>query len=73
MGVICKDIRIDEIGPSITLLGSDKHVRDVFVLTEKWDVEEDLQGLGISGEDDELGLTSVEGLGGLIGALSHLK
>jgi hypothetical protein len=55
------------------LLRSDKDVGDVFVLAEKRDVEEDLQGLGISSENNELGLTSVEGLGGLVGALSHLR
>lgn len=33
------------------------------VFAEEWEVEEDLDGLGVGGEDDELGDAPVEGLG----------
>jgi len=35
-------------------------------------VEEDLEGLGVRREDDELGDAAVEGLGGLVRALLEL-
>lgn len=41
-------------------------------LAEKWQVKKNCQRRGISGEDDELGDTTVEGLGGLVGALLEL-
>jgi len=47
-------------------------VGDVLVLTEKWEVEENLEGLGVGGEDDELGGPTVEGLGGFVGSLLEL-
>lgn len=42
----------------------DKDVGDVLVLTEKGKVEDDFDGLRISGHDDELSNTTVKGLGG---------
>ena len=35
-------------------------------------MEEDLQWLGVGGQDDELTLTTVQGLGGLVCPLPHL-
>jgi len=35
-------------------------------------MEDDLKGLGVSGEDDEVGEASVKGLGGLVGSLLQL-
>lgn len=35
-------------------------------------MEENLEGLGVGGHDDELGDTTVEGLGGLVGSLLEL-
>ena len=35
-------------------------------------MEDDLEGLGVGGEDDEVGQATVEGLGGLVGALLQL-
>ncbi len=35
-------------------------------------MENDFEGFGVSGEDDEIGHTAVECLGGLVGALLQL-
>lgn len=35
-------------------------------------MEDDLEGLGVSSKDDQVGHASVEGLGGLVGALLQL-
>jgi hypothetical protein len=43
-------------------LGGDKDVRDVLVLAEEGEVEEDLDGFRVGGHDDELADTAVEGL-----------
>jgi hypothetical protein len=45
----------------------------VLVLTEKRQVQENGQRLGIGSEDDQLRNTSVEGLGGLVGSLLQLS
>jgi hypothetical protein len=50
----------------------DAIVLTVLVLAEKRQVEENSQRLGIGGEDDNLRDTSVQGLGGLVGALLQL-
>ena len=42
------------------------------VFAEKWKVEENFQWLSIGGHDDEVGDTSVQSLGGLVGALLQL-
>lgn len=47
-------------------------VCDVLVLAEKRDVEENGKRSGVGGEDDDFGDTTVEGLGGLVGALLQL-
>lgn len=51
-------------GAAEGLLGADKHVRHVLVLTEEREVEDDLQWLSISGHHDELGNASVQGFSG---------
>lgn len=48
------------------------YVGSVLVLAEKRQVEKDGQRSGIGGEDDNLRDTSVESLGGLVGALLQL-
>ena len=35
-------------------------------------MEDDLEGLSVGSEDDEVGHTAVEGLGGLVGTLLQL-
>ena len=45
------------------------NVRDVFVLAQEWQVKDDLKRLGVGGKHDEIRNTSVESLGGLVGAL----
>lgn len=54
------------------LLGRYEHVRHVLVLGEEGQVEENLERLGVSREDDKLGDAAVEGLGGLVRALLQL-
>ena len=48
------------------------HVSDVLVLAEQGNVQQNGQRSGISSEDDNLGDTTVEGLGGLVGTLLQL-
>ena len=66
------DRSADPAGPPQRLLGPDEHVGDVLVLAQQRDVEQDLQGLRVCRHHDELRLSSVESLGGLIGALPQL-
>ena len=54
-------------------LGRHEHIWHVLVLTQQRQVQQDLDGLGVSGHDDELGDTSVQGLGGLISTLLQLS
>jgi hypothetical protein len=42
------------------------------VFAEEGEMEDDLEGLSIGGEEDEVGNTSVEGLGCLVGTLLQL-
>lgn len=51
------------VGVQLTLAG-DVDVRSVLVLAEQRKMEQDSQGGGISREDDKLGGTTVESLGG---------
>lgn len=62
----------DTAGTAKSDLGGDKDVRDILVFAEEGEVEEDLKRLGVSGHDDELADATVEGLGGLVGALAEL-
>ena len=62
----------DTTGSPERLLGPDEHVGDVLVLAQQRDVEQDLQGFRVCRHHDELRLSSVESLGGLIGALPQL-
>ena len=48
------------------------YVGSVLVLAKKRQVEKDGQRRGVGGQDDNLGDTSVEGLGGLVGTLLQL-
>jgi len=59
------DSASDATGTAKSHLGGDVDVRNVLVLAEEGQVEEDGQGAGVGSEDDDLGDTAVEGLGGL--------
>lgn len=59
-------------GTTKSSLAGNKDVRNVLVLAEQGKVEDDLDGLNVSGHDDELADTTVEGLGGLVGTLLEL-
>jgi hypothetical protein len=62
----------DTAGAAESHLGGNVDVGNVLVLAEEGQVEEDGQGAGVGGQDDDLGDTAVEGLGGLVGALLQL-
>jgi hypothetical protein len=62
----------DTAGAAESHLRGDVDVGNVLVLAEKGKVEQDGEGAGVSGEDDDLADTAVEGLGGLVGALLEL-
>lgn len=51
-------------GAAQSLFGTDKHIRDVFVLAEQRKVEDDLQWFSISSHHDEFCYSSVQCLGG---------
>lgn len=59
------DSASDATGTAKSHLGGNVDVRNVLVLAEEGQVEEDGQGTGVGSEDDDLGDTAVEGLGGL--------
>ena len=42
------------------------------VFTKEWEMEDDLKWLSVGGKDNQIGETSVKGLGGLIGTLLQL-
>lgn len=62
----------DTTGPAEGGLAGNEDVRDVLVLAKKGQVENDLDGLDVSGHDDELADTTVQGLGSLVGTLLEL-
>lgn len=53
-------------------LRGDIDVRNVLVLAEEGQVQQDGEGRGVGGEDDDLRDTTVESLGGLVGTLLQL-
>lgn len=62
----------DSASSAESLLGSDENVRDILVLAEKWQMEQNLERLGVGGHDNELGDASVQRLGGFVGTFSEL-
>ena len=62
----------DTAGAAKSGLGWHVDVWHVLVLAQEWEVQENGQWSGVGGEDDDLGDTAVEGLGGLVGALLQL-
>lgn len=58
--------------PPKSSLAGDKHIRDILILTEQRQVQDDLEGLGVGGHHDELGDAAIQGLGGLVGTLAEL-
>ena len=48
---------------------SDVNIWDVLILAEKWQVEDDLEWLGVSSEDNEISASSVQGFGSLVSSL----
>ena len=63
------DVAGDAAGTAQIRLLADVDIRNVFVLTKKRQVQNDLQRLGVSGEDNQVGDAAVQALGGLVGAL----
>lgn len=53
-------------------LARHKHIRNILILTQQGQVKDDLKGLSISSHHDELGDTTVEGLGGFVGTFAEL-
>lgn len=51
---------------------ADVHVWDVLVLAEEWQVQNDFEWLGIGGQNDQIGNTSVQAFCGLVGTLLQL-
>ncbi len=64
---------VDSAGAPEGGAGGDEHVRDVLVLGNEGQVEEDLEGLSVSRENDDLGGSAVQGLGGLVGTWGERK
>lgn len=62
----------DTTGASKVHLAADVDVGNVLVLAKEGDVQQNSQRVGIGGEDDELGDTTVEGLGRFVGSLLEL-
>merc|ERR1719219_2482904 len=62
----------DTGGSAKGLLGSHKNVRNVFILTQKWQMKQNLQWFGIGGHNNKLGNTSIQAFSSLISALSKL-
>ena len=48
---------------------SDINIWDVLILAEEWQVEDDLEWLGVSGENNKVSASSVQGFGSLVGSL----
>lgn len=57
---------------SLTYLAWDINVRDVLVLAQKRQMEQDRERRGIRGQDDQLRGTTIQGLGGLVRTLLQL-
>lgn len=66
------DRAADATGAAEVHLAAHVHVGDVLVFRQKWDVEYNRERLGVGGEDDELGYTTVQRLRGLVGSLLEL-
>ena len=62
------DVSGNAAGSAQVGLLPDIHVRDVFILAEERQMQDDLKGLGVSCQDYEIGYTPVQSLGGLVGA-----
>ena len=62
----------DTAGAAESHLGGNVDVGNVLVFAEQRQVEEDSQGAGVGGKDDNLGDTTVEGLGRLVGTFLEL-
>lgn len=54
------DVSGDTAGAAEVGLLANVHVGDVLVFAEEWQVEDDLEGLGIGGQDDQVSNTTVE-------------
>ena len=48
---------------------SDINIWDVLILTEEWQVEDDLEWLGVSSEHNKIGASSVQSLSGFVSTL----
>ena len=47
-------------------------IKTYLVFAEEWQVEDDLQRLGVGCENDQVGEAAIEGLGRLVGAFLQL-
>ena len=56
----------DSAGVSESNLAGDEDVVDVLLLANKRQVQQDLEGLSISGQNDEVSLLAVQGLSGYV-------
>ena len=54
------DVSGDTAGAAEVGLLANVHVGDVLVFAEEWQVEDDLEGLGIGGQDNQVSNTTVE-------------
>mmetsp|Transcript_32272 Transcript_32272/g.50042 ORF Transcript_32272/g.50042 Transcript_32272/m.50042 type:complete len:195 (+) Transcript_32272:80-664(+) len=53
-------------------LTRNKDVRNILIFTQEWQVKKNFDGLGIGSHDDELGDSSIQGLGGFVSTLLGL-
>lgn len=76
-GLVLEDGDADDVAGSAhssteRLLRLHEHVGHVLLLAQDGQVQHDFEGVGVGSDDDQLGDASVEGLGGLVGALLDL-
>lgn len=65
----CNHVAGDSSGTAECGLAGDKDVRHILVFAEQGKVEQNLDGVGVASDDDEVSNTAVQGLSGLVGSL----
>lgn len=53
-------------------LGGNKDVGNILIFAQKWQVQQDFEGLSVSSHNNEFGNTAIQGLGGFVGSLAKL-
>ena len=66
------DVSRDATSSTEVGLLSDVHVGHVLILAQERQVEDDFEGLGIGGEDNQIGQTAIQTFGGLISTFLQL-